>query len=209
MTNPILLFGIPPKAPAVSFRTFDDASVWDSVSSTVPKQSAPPTQKGSKPVENLFIGKATATEKGKFLDPMVGSPPPYVDFTASMSGEDVSLVDKPANMGMTSIGGSAPLTAEGGQVKIEAPPRYSGKRQPSVCMWLIQMEWYMRLMQYSPFDWLDVVAMRVEGAANSWVNAVLQDVAAGCRAAFLTWRQFMQAIIHRFEPVTDREEAQK
>ena len=37
VTNPILLFDIPPKAPVVFFGTFDDASVQDSVSSTVPK----------------------------------------------------------------------------------------------------------------------------------------------------------------------------
>ena len=49
----------------------------------------------------------------------------------------------------------------------------------------------------------------MEGAASSWVNAVLQDVAVGHRAAFLTWRQFTQAMIHRFEPVTELEEAQK
>ena len=67
----------------------------------------------------------------------------------------------------------------------------------------------MRLMWYSPSDWLDIIAMRVEGAASSWVNAVLQDVAAGRRAAFLTWRQFTQAMIHRFEPVTETEEARK
>ena len=101
------------------------------------------------------------------------------------------------------------MTAAGGQVKIEAPPRYSGKRQPSVRVWLTQMERYMRLMRYSPSDWLDIVAMRVEGAASSWVNAVLQDVAAGRRAAFLTWRQFTQAMIHRFEPVTETKEARK
>ena len=63
---------------------------------------------------------------------MVGSPPPYVDFTASVSGEDVSLVDKPADVAMTFVGGFVPLTATGGQVKIEAPPRYSGKRQLGV-----------------------------------------------------------------------------
>ena len=127
VTSPIPLFGIPPKASAVSFRTFDDASVRDSVNSTVPKQAAPPMQEGWKPVENLFARKATAAEKGKFLDPMVGSPPPYMNFTASVSGEDVSLVDKLADMATTSAGGSAPLTAAGGQVKIEAPPRYSGR----------------------------------------------------------------------------------
>ena len=139
-------------------------------------------------MEEQFARKATAKEKGKFLDPMIGSPPPHADFTASMSGEDVSLVDKPADVATTSTGGSAPLTATSGRVKIEAPPRYAGKRQPSVRVWLTQMERYMRLMRYSPSDWLDIVAMRVEGAASSWVNAVLQDVAAGHRAAFLTWR---------------------
>ena len=91
----------------------------------------------------MLTGKATAAEKGKFLDPMVGALPPYVDFTASMSGEDVSLVDKLVDMATTFARGSAPLTAAGGQVKIEAPPRYSGKRQPSVRVWLTQMEQYM------------------------------------------------------------------
>ena len=209
MTSPILLFDIPPKVPAVSFGTFDDANVRDSVSSSVPKQFAPPKQELWKLVEDLFTGKATVAEKGKFLDLMIGSPPPYVDFTASVSGKDVSLVDKPADVAMTSAGGSATLIVVGAQVKIEAPPRYAGKRQPSVRVWLTQMERYMRLMKYSPFDWLDIVAMRVEGVASSWVNAVLQDMAAGRRAAFLTWRQFTQAMIHQFEHVMEMEEAQK
>ena len=51
--------------------------------------------------------------------------------------------------------------------------------------------------------------MRVEGAASSWVNAGLQDVAAGCRAAFPTWRAFVQAMTQQFEPVTEVEEARK
>ena len=44
VTSPTPLFGIPPKAPVVSFGTLDDASVRDSISSTVPKQTAPPKQ---------------------------------------------------------------------------------------------------------------------------------------------------------------------
>ena len=87
-----------------------------------------------------LLGRQLLQRKGSFLDPMVGSPPPYVDFTASVSGEDVSLVDKPADVATTSAGGSAPLTAAGGQVKIEAPPRYSRKRQLGVRVWLTQME---------------------------------------------------------------------
>ena len=68
-------------------------------------------------------------KKGKFiLDPndwIIASM--HVDFTASVSGEDVSLVENPADVATTFAGGSTPLTAAGGQVKIEAPPRYSGK----------------------------------------------------------------------------------
>ena len=46
VTNPIPLFGIPPKAPTVSFRTFDEANVRDLVCSIVPKQFATPKQEG-------------------------------------------------------------------------------------------------------------------------------------------------------------------
>ena len=65
------------------------------------------------------------------------------------------------------------MVAIGDQIKIAAPPRYSRKRQPGVHVWLTQMERYMRLMWYVPSDWLDIMAMRMEGATSSWVNAVL------------------------------------
>ena len=71
---------------------------------------------------------------------MVGSPPPYVDFMASVSAEVVSLVDKLVDVAMTFARGSAALTVASGQVKIEAPPRYLGKRQPGVHVWLTQIE---------------------------------------------------------------------
>ena len=67
----------------------------------------------------------------------------------------------------------------------------------------------MKLMRYAPTDWLDVVAMRVEGVASSWVNAVPEDVAAGCRPVFHTWAQFKKAMVQRFELVTEVKEAQK
>ena len=82
-------------------------------------------------------------------------------------------------LGGPSPGGFLPHIAGVGQMKLEAPPRYSGKKQPSVRTWLSQMERYKRLMKYAPTDWLDVVAMCVDGAASSWVNAVLQKVADG------------------------------
>ena len=71
------------------------------------------------------------------------------------------------------------------------------------------MQRYMRLMRYPPSDWLDVVAMRVEGAASTWVNAVLEEVATGRRPAFQTWGEFEHVMIHRFEPLTQVEEARK
>ena len=71
------------------------------------------------------------------------------------------------------------------------------------------MERYIRLMKYSPSNWLDIVAMRVEGTASSWVKAVLQDIVVGYKTAFLTWRQFTQAMIHWFELVMETREAQK
>ena len=37
VTNPIPLFGIPLKAPTLSFGTFDDASVRDSLSFAMPR----------------------------------------------------------------------------------------------------------------------------------------------------------------------------
>ena len=147
MTSPIPLFGIPSKAPVVSFWTLDDASVRDSVSFAMPRQLSPPMQDAAKPTKGLFARKATPVEKGKFLDLMVGSPPLYVDFMASMNGENVSLMDKLANVAATSAGGSTPLTTVGAQVKIEVPPSYAGKRQPSVHIWLTQMERYIRLIK--------------------------------------------------------------
>ena len=90
-------------------------------------------------------------------------------------------------------------------MKLEAPPQYSGKRQPGARVWLTQMERYMRLMRYAPTDCLDVVAMRVEGAASSWVNVVLQEISEGHRPVFRTWAQFRDAMVQRFEPVTEVE----
>ena len=91
VTSPIPLLGMPPLSVHV-----DAASVRDSVRSAVPKQLAAPLLDADarKPDGGLFTGKADAVAKGKLiLVPMIGSTPPHVDFTASWSGDDVSLVD--------------------------------------------------------------------------------------------------------------------
>ena len=53
------------------------------------------------------------------------------------------------------------------------------------------------------------MAMRVDGAASSWVNAMLQEVADGRRQAFKTWGQFKVAMIHRSESITETEDARR
>ena len=146
---------------------------------------------------------------GVFIgDPMVTQRMAPLDYSESVS-DTVSLVGKGPTMTGPVSGGSTPHAAGVGQMKLEAPPRYSGKKQPSVRTWLSQMERYMRLMKYDPTDWLDVVAMRVDGAASSWVTAVLQEVANGRRQAFRTWGQFKVAMIHRFESITETEDARR
>ena len=148
-------------------------------------------------------------EKGELLmDSMVTSGWKSTEYSTPV-GESVSLVGKTTGMPEITSGGFTPQTAGVGQMKLEAPPRYSGKRQPGARVWLTQMERYMRLMRYAPTDWLDVVAMRVEGAASSWVNAVLQEISEGRRPIFRTWAQFRDAMVQRFEPVTEVEEARK
>ena len=67
----------------------------------------------------------------------------------------------------------------------------------------------MQLMCYAPTNWLDVVAMRVEGVARSWVNAALWDVAEGCRPVFRTWAQFKEAMVQQFKLVMEVEEVRK
>ena len=67
----------------------------------------------------------------------------------------------------------------------------------------------MRLMKYPRSDWLDVIAMRVEGAASSWMNATLLSIKRGQRARFIDWDDFSSAMIAQFEPVTELEEARK
>ena len=57
------------------------------------------------------------------------------------------------------------------------------------------MEQYMQLMRYVPIDWLDIVAVRVEGAASAWVNAVLHDISEGLKSVFHTWAQFRDAMV--------------
>lgn len=124
----------------------------------------------------------------------MGDASPYMDYTASL-GENIMLVGKPSGPIPRGSIASMPPTIGVGQMKLEAPPQYSGKRQLSVHIWLNQMERCMKLMQCAPTDWLGVIAMRMEDATSFWVNTVLQDVAKECRLAFRMWWQFKDVMV--------------
>ena len=75
-------------------------------------------------------------QKGKLsMDPMVEAAWKSTDFSAPTK-KLISLVG--ISMGMPSVtsGGFAPQTIRVGQMKLEAPPQYSGKRQLGVQVWL-------------------------------------------------------------------------
>ena len=105
--------------------------------------------------------------------------------------------------------GGAAISVGVGQMKLDAPPRYGGGRRPGVRVWLSHMERYMRLMKFPPTDWLDIVAMWVEGAASSWMNAALVAIERNQRPRFIDWADFSAAMIATFEPVTEVEETRK
>ena len=76
----------------------------------MPRQPAPPMQEAGKPTEGLFTGKAIATGEREVSGSNGWmSLPPSMDFTASVSGEDVSLVDKLVDVATTSTGGLCAL----------------------------------------------------------------------------------------------------
>ena len=80
------------------------------------------------------VGKTTLVpqkeQKGELsMGPMVTFGDKSKDYSASIE-ELVSLVGKSTGMPATTLGGFAPHTIGVGQMKLEAPPRYSGKRQP-------------------------------------------------------------------------------
>ena len=125
----------------------------------------PPSKVYTHDGEDIVIKKkmAPATskteEKGELsIGPMISSAWKSKDYSVPVE-ESVSLVGKSTGMPGTTSGGFPPQTARVGQMKLEAPPRYSGKRQPGARVWLTQMERYMKLMRYAPSDWLEVEAI--------------------------------------------------
>ena len=101
----------------------------------------------------------------------------------------------------------APLAM--GQMKLEAPPQYSGGKKPSVRRWLGEVQRWMRLMAYPEDQYVDIVATRLEGAALSWLEGVLQAVERHQWQPWADWAEFWEAMVRTFEPLTEQEVARQ
>ena len=94
------------------------------------------------------------------------------------------------------------------QLKLEPLEKYSRQRRPRVRAWLMQEELYLRLSHFSVEDWVEIAALRLDGAAVTWANALLLEVSEGKRMPYV-WEEFHRHMIARFESFTENEEAQR
>ena len=87
---------------------------------------------GGKDVKKTaFVPKKTK-QKGKLsMNPILESSWKSTDYLAPTE-ESISFVGKSKGMMSTTSGVFVPQTVGVGQMKLDAPPRYSGKRQPGV-----------------------------------------------------------------------------
>ena len=67
----------------------------------------------------------------------------------------------------------------------------------------------MSLMDYPQRKWIDIVATRTEGAANSWLTHEQDAMARRTRTPWATWKEFAQEMIQAFEPTTDESVARQ
>ena len=96
-----------------------------------------------------------------------------------------------------------------GALRLEAPPRYQGGTRPGVRAWLREMGRWMRLMDYPQAKWIDIVATRTEGAAQSWLTHEQQVMERRTRVPWADWDEFAQEMIRAFEPTTDESRARQ
>ena len=84
-------------------------------------------------IEKKTAPAASKTEvKGELsMGPMISSAWTSKDYSVPIE-ESTSLVGKSTGMPGTTSGGFVPQTTGVGQMELEAPPRYSGKRQPVI-----------------------------------------------------------------------------
>ena len=96
-----------------------------------------------------------------------------------------------------------------GALRLEAPPRYQGGQRPGVRMWLWETRRWMGLMDYPQSKWIDIVATRTEGAAQSWLTHEQRVIERGTRAPWADWEEFAQEMIRAFEPTTNESRARQ
>ena len=81
--------------------------------------------------KTAFVANKTGEKGGMSMGPIVMSRWKSKDYSAPIE-ETISMVDKSMGMLEATSGGFAPQTTGVGQMKLEAPLQYSGKRQPRV-----------------------------------------------------------------------------
>ena len=67
----------------------------------------------------------------------------------------------------------------------------------------------MVLRNYPVDKYMAVVTNQTEGAAQAWINQVLQDIEVGKRNPFDDWADFKVPMCAAFEPVTATEELRR
>ena len=64
-------------------------------------------------------------------------------------------------------------------------------------------------MDFPQHKWIDILATRTEGAANSWLTHEQDAMAKRVRAPWGTWEEFTQDMIWAFEPTTNESVARQ
>ena len=78
-----------------------------------------------------------------------------------------------------------------GALRLEAPARYAGGAKPGIRVWLREVSWWMRLMDYPQAKWIDIVTTRTEGAASSWLSHEQITMERGTRTPWAGWAIFL------------------
>ena len=199
-----------PLSPTVPLFGFPPMQSEGSVQAAIP--SAPEI------ADSVTSRRLTAEEKGKGAEEGVKEDTKVQGTTAARVRTEVPTYTQhtgpPLSTFMATAGGatsgatSAPLAAAG-EIKVDPPARYSGARVPGVRMWLRQVERWMSLRNFPQEKYVAVVANQTEGAAQAWINQVLQDIETGKRNPFADWEDFKAAMCAAFEPVTATEESRR
>ena len=194
-----------PQLPHDLFGDADDDQLSSRVRDSVASSLIPDTSKGKAVLPPWEKKPELVVER------MQGTVPEFTERSrAAPATQMASHMGPDPQTGTVGTSGGVPVVASGvGQMKLDPPPRYSGGRRPGARVWLSQMERYMRLMEFPAKKWLDIVAMRVDGSASTWINAQLAQITRGQRPRFVDWDDFQAAMIAAFEPVTETEEARK